>query len=271
MLGVLAAVLGAAFVVAPGVLAGRTPGGGYSDEEALITGMRTSFVEYWRSGGRGYPAGLKRLVDYWVDYHIVKAAAAALLLAVLILLGTRLLKPLITPGHIAPGRGAVLAASAALAATAAFTSAVLAMVNVQDIVAPFASLISLLPVGTPGTQLSDTTGQVRHSLAAYPRAGGQTPPALQAMVSNFALYHAALVALLAVLAAALIAMSITSWKRRARTAPSDRRIRRTLAVAGVLPALLVPPVLLVAVANLTTVMHPAPALLAFFNSGAGGL
>jgi hypothetical protein len=42
-------------------------------------------------------------------------------------------------------------------------------------------------------------------------------------------------------------------------------------VAGVLTALLLLPVILVALADLTTVMHPAPALLAFFNSGAGGL
>lgn len=271
LLAVLAAALGAAFVVAPGVLAGRTPGGGYSDEKALITGMRTSFVEYWSSGDRGYPAGLERIVDYWIDYHIVKAVTAALLLAVLILLGARLLRPLMTPGRLASGRGAVLASSAALAATAAVISAVLVMVNIQDVVAPFASLLSLLPVGTSNTQLDGTVGQVRQGLAAYPHTGGRTPPALQAMVSNFALYHATLVALLAILAVVLIAMSITSWKRRARTAPSERRIRRRLAVAGFLPALLLLPVILVALANLTTVMHPAPALLAFFNSGAGGL
>jgi hypothetical protein len=271
LLGVLAAALGAAFVVAPGVLAGRTPGGGYSDEQALITGMRTSFVEYWRSGDRDYPAGLERIVDYWIDYQGVKAVTAALLVAVLLLLGARLLRPLITPGRLARGRGAVLASSAALAATAAFAAAVIAMANIQDVVAPFASLISLLPVGSSSAPFAETVGQVRQRLAAYPHPGGRTPPALQAMVSNFALYHATLVALLAILAVVLIAMSITSWKRRARTAPTERRIRRTLAVAGTFPALLLMPVLIVALANLTTVAHPAPALLAFFNSGAGGL
>src|SRR5690242_12066346 len=94
LLGVLAAALGAAFVVAPGVLAGRTPGGGYADQQALITGMRTSFVEYWRSGDRSYPAGLDRIVDYWIDYQAVKAVTAAFLLAVLLLLAAGLLRPL---------------------------------------------------------------------------------------------------------------------------------------------------------------------------------
>lgn len=271
MPAVLAAALGAAFVAAPGVLAGRTPGGGYFDEEALITGMRTSFAGYWSSGDRGYPAGLERIVDYWIDYHVVKTVTAALLLAVLILLGVRLLRPLLAPGRLAPGRRAVLASSAALAAAAAVISAVLVMANIQDVVAPFASLISLLPAATPGTRFADTVGQVRQGLAAYPRTAGRTPPALQAMVSDFALYHATLVALLAVLAVVLIIMSTMSWKRRARTALSERRIRRTLAVAGIFLALLLLPVILVALANLTTAMHPAPALLDFFNSGAGGL
>lgn len=271
MLGVLAVALGAAFVVAPGVLAGRTPGGGYSDEGALITGMRTSFVDYWSSGDRDYPASLERLVGYWIDYHVVKAAIAALLLTVLVLLGARLLRMLLIPGRLSPGRGAVLASSGTLAATLTLSSAVLVMVNIQDVVAPFASLISLLPVGTSNRQLTATVGQVRQSLAQYPDTRGRTPPALQAMVSNFALYHATLVVLLAILAVVLVGLSIASWKKRARTAPSERRIRRTLVVASVLPALLLLAAILVALANLTTLMHPAPALMAFFNSGAGGL
>jgi hypothetical protein len=270
LLGVLAAALGAAFVVAPGVLAGRTPGGGYADEKALISGMRTSFVEYWSSGERSYPAGLTRIADYWIDYHIVKIVTAALLMTVLVLLGSRLLRPLLTPGRLAPRRAAVLASAAALAATAAVAAAVLVMVNIQDVVAPFGSLISLLPVGTSDRQFAGTVSQVRQRLAAYPHGAHGTPP-LQAMVGDYARYHAAIVAMLAMLAVAAIVMSIASWRRRARTAPSERRIRRTLAAAVSFTALLLPPVIVVALANLSTVLHPAPALLAFFTSGAGGL
>jgi hypothetical protein len=59
-------------------------------------------------------------------------------------------------------------------------------------------------------------------------------------------------------------------EKRARTEPSERRIRRTLAWAGVLPALLSLTVIVV-VANLSNAIHPAPGLLAFFAGGAGGL
>jgi hypothetical protein len=47
---VLAAALGVAFVLAPGVLAGSTPGGGYYDEGPMVTAMRTAFLDYWSSG-----------------------------------------------------------------------------------------------------------------------------------------------------------------------------------------------------------------------------
>ena len=153
----------------------------------------------------------------------------------------------------------------------ALASAVLVMVNVQDVAAPFASLISLLPIGSPDAQLTDTVRQVRQGLAGYPDTGGRTPAALEAMVSNYGLYHAVLVVLLAVLAVVLISLSVASWRKRARTEPSERRIRRTLVLAGVLPALPLLFVIVVALANLTNWVHPAPGLLAFFSGGAGGL
>jgi hypothetical protein len=271
LLSVLAAALGVAFVVAPGVLAGSGPDGGYSGEGALITATRTAFVGYWNSGERNYPPGLDRLVDYWIRYHAAKAVIAAALLTVLVVLGTRLLRALMRPGRLAPGRGAVLASSGALAAMLAFISAILVIVNVQGAVAPFASLISLLPLGTSNAQLTATVGQVRQHLAGYPGTGGRTPPALEAMISSFALYHAALVVLLALLAIALTGLSVASWRKRARARSSEPRIRRTLASAGVISAVLSLAVIAVALANLSTAMHPAPALLAFFNGGAGGL
>ena len=91
------------------------------------------------------------------------------------------------------------------------------------------------------------------------------------MISDFALYHAALVVLAAIVAVILIGMSVVSWKRRARTGSSERRIKHALGLAGVVSALLALAVIVVIVANLGTAMNPAPALLAFFNSGAGGL
>jgi hypothetical protein len=196
-LGILAAALSAAFVLAPGVLAAIWPGGGYAGQGALIAAVRTGFVEYWSSGDQNYPPELDRLVDYWLRYHVAKAVTAALLLTVLIMLCARLWGPLLRAGRLAPGREAALALSGALAAVLALCAAVLTVVNIQGAVAPFAL--------------------------------------------------------------------------RARTGSSERRIRGVLGLAGVVSAVLSLAVIVVAVANLGNAMHPAPALLAFFNGGAGGL
>jgi hypothetical protein len=271
LLGLLAAALSAAFVFAPGTLAAIWPGGGYAGQGALISGARSGFIEYWNSGDQNYPPELERLVDYWLRYHAAKAMIAALLLTVLIMLCARLWGPLLRAGRIAPGRGAVLALSGALAAMLALVATVLTMANIQGAVAPFSSLISMLPLGTRDASLTTTIGQVRQDLAEYPNVRGGTPPALHAMISDFAVYHATIVVLAALVAVVLIGMSIVSFKKRARTGPAERRIRHTLGLAGAVSALVAFAVIVVAVANLGNAMHPAAALLAFFNGGAGGL
>jgi hypothetical protein len=271
LLGVLAVALGAAFVLAPGVLAASAPGGGYAGQGALITAVRTAFVGYWDSGNRAYPPQLGRLVDYWTRYHVAKAVIAALLLSVLVVLGIRPWGALLRSGRLAAGRGAALALSGALVTVLAMFSVVLAVVNIQGAVAPFASLISLLPIGTRNRQFTHTVGQVKQSLTGYPGSGGRTPPALKVMISDFARYHAAGAALAATVAVILAVLSVVSWKRRARTRPAERRTRHALGLAGVFSALLALAVIVVALANLGTAINPAPALLAFFNAGAGGL
>jgi hypothetical protein len=271
LLGVLAAALSAAFVLAPGALAAIWPGGGYAGQGALIAGARTGFTEYWNSGRPDYPPELERLVGYWFRYHVAKAMIAALLLTVLIMLCARLWGPLLRAGRLAPGRVAALVSSGTLAAMLALVAVVLTVVNIQGAAEPFASLLSLLPLGTHDPQFATAIGQVKHHLAGYPNAGGGTPPALHAMISDFALYHAAVVVLAAIVAVIATGMSVVSWRRRARTGSSERRIRRTLGLAGVASALLALAVLVVAAANLGTAMNPAPALLAFFDGGAGGM
>jgi hypothetical protein len=271
LLSLLAVALGAAFVLAPGVLAASAPGGGYADQGAIITALRTAFVGYWNSGRRDYPPELERLIDYWTRYHVAKAAIAALLLTVLVVVGVRLWRALLRAGRLAAWRQAALASSGALVTVLAVSSEVLVVANIQGAVAPFASLISMLPLGTPGTQFARTVGQVKQGLAGYPGTAGRTPPALEAMISDYALYHATLAVLASIVAVILIGMSVVSWKRRARTGSSVRRIRRTLGLASVLSALLALAVIVVIVANLGNAITPAPALLAFFNSGTGGL
>jgi hypothetical protein len=270
LLAGFAVALGAAFVLAPRVLAASAPGGGYAGQPALITAVRTTFVEYWDPANRAYPPDLERLVDYWTRYHIAKAVIAALLLAVLVILGCRLWGALLSAGRLTPVRGSALALSGALATVLAVGCSVLVVANIQGAVAPFSSLLSMLPLGSHDQALLHTVGQVKQGLTGYP-ATGRTTPALQAMVSDFALYHAAVVALAAAVAVIATVMSVVSWRRRARTPSSERRTRRVLELAGFSSALLALAVLVIALANLGTAMHPAPALLAFFNAGPGGL
>jgi len=269
LLAGLAVALGGAFVLAPAVLAASAPGGGYAGQPALITAVRTTFIEYWNSGRRAYPPDLARLLDYWTRYHIAKAAIAALLLAVLVILAARLWRALLSAARLTPVRGAALALSGALAALLAVGSMVLVVANIQGAVTPLSSALSMLPLGSHDAPLRHAVGQVKQGLAAYPGTGGRTAPALQVMVSDFGLYHAVVVALAGAVTVAAIVMSAVSWRRRARS--SERRTRRVLELAGVSSALLALVVLVIALANLGTALHPAPALLAFFNAGPGGL
>src|SRR5687768_3628962 len=103
-LAALAAALGAAFVVAPATLAASGPGGGFADQRHLTEALRPAFVEYWRSGDRELSPALAGVVDYWLRYHVAKAVIAAVLLTVLVVLGTRLWTALLNVAGPAPGR-----------------------------------------------------------------------------------------------------------------------------------------------------------------------
>ncbi|MFD0362788.1 hypothetical protein ACFQZZ_15195 [Nocardia sp. GCM10030253] len=266
MLAALAVALVAAFVVAPRTLAASSSSSGSVDERNLREALRAAFVEYWSSGDRDFSPGLARVVDYWFRYHVAKAVIAAILLIVLVALGVLLWKAFLGAGGLGVRRRAALA-SAVLVTMLALFSLVMVMANVQGAVAPFASLFPMLTVGATDGELADTLDQVRQRLADSLSAGGQTPPALEVMISDFSRYHVAMAVVAAIVAVVLIGMSVVLWKRFARTESSDRRTRRVLGSFGVLAALLSLAVIVVVVANTTTAADPAPALLAFFDGG----
>lgn len=261
VLGGLVVALGAAFVVGPLTLAAHGPGGGFADRSAIITALRSAFVEYWDSGSRSFPASLGRVVDYWSRYHVAKAVIAALLLAVLVVLGVRLWSALLTAGTAGPARKIVLASTWLLVALLALVSAVLVVVNVRGAIVPFSSLMSMLPVGAANRELATVVDQVRGDLSA----GGRFPVALDVMVSDFARFHAVLAVLAVIVAIVLAGPSALSW--RGFTRATDRWTRRVLGSFGVLSALVVVMVVVVAVANAGTAANPTPALLAFFTDG----
>lgn len=177
---VTAAILAVAFVVAPSVLAGGGYGSFY-DNQPLVDALDKSFAAYWRSGVR--TSDLQDLVDYWMWYHVAKAAIAAGLLAVLAVLCLR--------SRRTWGR--------AVTAVLAVGATILTMANVQGAAAPFASLLPML---------SDEARQA-HSVV-----GDAHETALAVMVGDFARYHAVLAGLAALVAAVLIVVVAVCLRRR---------------------------------------------------------
>lgn len=267
MLVALSAALVPAFLFAPGPLAASMSGGGFGSQRILIDRLSESFVDYWNSGDRKFPPGLARAVDYWCDYHVVKAVIAAALLAVLTALGVLLWKAFLRAGGLGAGGRTALASGGVVVTALALVSLAAVVANVQGAIAPLSSLLSMLPMHTSHGELADTLDQVRQRLAEYPDAGDRTPPAVEVMVSDFARYHVVIAVAAPLVAAVFVALGVVSWKRFARTGASDRRTRRVFGTIVLVSALLSAAFIVVAVANAATAAHPAPALLDFFKGG----
>lgn len=265
LLVVLVGALGAAFVLAPGPLAAGSADAGFEERRNLVATLRQGFIEYWKSGDRRFSPQLERVVDYWFRFHVVKAVFAALLLVVLVLLGVLLWRAFLRGATSL--RSAALASAGVVVSGLALVSLAAVMANVQGAIAPFSSVVSMLPLGAPGGQLAGAVDQVRQYLAHYPGAGGQTPPAVQVMVDDFGRYHAVLAVAASMVAVVLIGLSAVAWRRLAGARQAEQRVRRALRVFGVVSALLSCAAVVVVVANAGTATDPAPALLGFFQGG----
>lgn len=229
--------------------------GAYPNVAALREQMSAAFVRYWHTGASADLAGP---VDYWARFHLLKAVLAALLLAVLLPLGARIWNSYVRATH----RGRRLLLGAAGVGHAAITVLALLMLvaNIQGTIAPLSSALGLMPLRRPDPALADTLTQVRHGLAS-----GTQPPALEALVNDYARYHAALAVVATLVTIALLALAVRMWRRRTRLARSEARHRRVLFTGAVSVLLLAAFFAIITAANLSTVAHPAPALLGFFN------
>lgn len=261
----LVAGLIAAFVAVPPRLAAAGQDGDLADHDHLVAAFRAAVVEYWRSGGRAYPPELQRVVDYWVRFHLIKGGIAALLLIVLGALAALLWRTFLRADGLGTGsRVALASAGTAVPMLALFALAVV-MANIQGAMAPFSSLMPMLLEGPPDATVAGTLAQARQQLTGSHRTGGHTPPALDAMISDFAWYHAAMAGISAVAVVALLVLSVTFWRRFARAGSTARRTRRVLGYFGALSALSALIMAVVLVANTGVAMDPAPALLGLFN------
>ncbi|GAA3288724.1 hypothetical protein GCM10020218_055330 [Dactylosporangium vinaceum] len=232
----LTAALIAAFVLAPGPVAALGTDSGFADHSRFTAALREAFAGYWQTGRRG--PQLDRLVEFWLRYHVVKGALAALVLAVLVPLGLRLAR------HRGKAALAGLAAVTGLGLLALVTVAA----NVQGALVPLSSLLPMV-------------------IGSEPLAGAPEPAVLGALVADFGRYHEVMAVIAAVLAIVLVTAAILLWRRFAATDAAERRTRRLLGALGTVTALTALAVLLVVVANATTAADPGPALRAFFDGG----
>jgi hypothetical protein len=255
---VLAAVLVAAFVFAPAWLAATGSTTDLTSNGRLIAGFRSGFVAYWHSGDGVVEPGLKRVVDYWLRYHLAKGVLAAALLVVLIALGVLIWRAFLgARGY----RAAALAAGGVLATGLAVLSLVAVMANVQGVVAPFGSLLPVL-FGTSDASLNAATAQAGQQLPEWSRR-----PALGPIMSEYVRYHAAMAVEGAIVVLVLAALTVMLWRRFAGTDRTQRRVRHVLAGYGVFTPLLLLGSTLLVVANSTTTAHPLPGLEGLFAGG----
>ncbi|NUT35974.1 MAG: hypothetical protein HOV79_23210 [Hamadaea sp.] len=250
----------AAFVAAPAPLA-ATSTTQFADQHEIAAALREGFVEYWASGARELSPGLQAVVDYWLRYHVAKAVFAAALLVVLVALSVAVWKAFLRAERT--GRRSALASAGVGLTMLAVLSLATVMANVQGAAAPFASLLSMLPVGTQDAGLAGPLDEVRHGLSE----ANARPAALDVMVDDFAAYHAVLAVIATVVTMGLVAASVVLWRRGRQAALADRRTGRLLRSFGAFCAFLVLGEGVVAVANTATAAHPAPALLDFFAGG----
>ncbi len=258
-LAILTVLLAAGFVLAPRALAGAGP----THEHSLSAAASQAFTAYWQSARRRYPPALADLVAFWRRYHLAKAGFAVALTIALCWLAHILWRSLLRAGRLRPAATTAAVVSGSAVTALAFGSVLVVMATIQGALAPFSSLVSLLPVGHGDPALTASAGQIQHDLGhqALPR----TPTTLGAIIDDFQRYHAVLAAQAAILAVVLIALSTLMWRRAptaGRAVPRAKPLLRLLATAF---TLLTAIVLVVGAANVSTALNPDPALRLFFG------
>ncbi|MHC5903019.1 hypothetical protein ACVNF4_03760 [Streptomyces sp. S6] len=255
----LAALLVPAVALGPHLLAADGSQGRFGDQGTLVGVVKDGFVRYWAAGQADYSPQLGSVVDYWFRFHVAKAAISAVLLAVLVALGTAVWRAFLRSEG---ARRAGLAVAGSAVSGAGLLSLLVVVANVQGAVAPFTSVLTMLPTGThsgSGTY-GNTLDQVRTELGRPDSA----PPALAEMIDDNVRYHVTMAVLAGVLAVAFAVVSVVLWRHFART--TDHRARRLLGLFGGLGVLMTLLVLVVGAGNVSVATHSARGLADFFGT-----
>jgi hypothetical protein len=259
-LAALALTLAAAFVWLPRPFARAVSGHDYGDEEHLRATVTSAFVDYWQIGRRMLTPELSHLVDYWRWYHVLKAAAAIGLMIVLVLLAIRLWNAFAGSGERADARR--LATGGVVATALAVFAFVVAMANLQGTIAPFSSLMSILPINTAHGDLTAMIGQVEDELGHYPSGSSG---ALEEMVHDLAVYHVVVATISRSAAAVLVVLVIMLFRTYAGTPMIDRRARRLLRWLGVTASVMGVLLGVLALGNVSAVIDSPTAVLNFYR------
>lgn len=256
VLVVAVGALVAAFIWLPALLVG----GATTSRSALHRSTADAVAAYWQGGRGPWTDDVRDLVRQWRNYHVAKAVIAGAALIVLVRAaasGRRRASTAVRP--------MLNAAGVTAAWIGALAAVILLMANVQGAVAPFASLLSLLPTTTANRSFAPTLGGIREALAQRSISGRAGPAPLERMIDAFVGYHVVLAVLAGALAVLAAGFVIRSFGRRRRAAgaiePLARPSRATL--AGTVVLCIAAGVL--CLANVSTALQPVPALRGVFG------
>lgn len=249
-----------AVFLAPFRLASIWPNGGYRDVGQLRESVGDGFVAYWSTGSAALNPELASAVDFWARFHVVKALFAAALLVVLVPMGIAIWQRYIRTPSL--GRRLALGMLGLANAALAFLALLILTANIQGAIAPWTSIMGMLPSAASDPAVAAAQREVSASLA-----NGAQSPAVDALINDFVIYHAVMVGVGLVTCAGLVVAMVLVWRARRRTPRVQRRQRRVLGVGlfGLLTVLGF--FALVTAANLSTVLKPVPALIGAFNGG----
>lgn len=231
----LSAALLAALVLVPSRLAAQGDSS-LTDRQVLAADLQDAFVAYWRSGERGYPPDLARVVDYWARYSIVEAVITSALLVALVALGRLLWRAYLRGDDSGQVKGLAVAAATTVVWGCALVAVWTLTASIQDASAPFTAVLPMLREGADHAALTQTLDQVRQHLAPSTSVGAPAPPALAAMADGNARFHVVHAIAAAPTAIYFLMSGVLLWKRR--TQVSERRVKRTVKSAAVVCVLL---------------------------------
>jgi hypothetical protein len=254
-------LLWAAVVLTPAVFfvpAGLVSRRGYSGERDLVAASESAFLRADMSVPVADSHALAELTSLWREFHVVKAVIAGLLVLALVGLAATVRRR-VEAAEGGRRRWPLLSAYGVVVVWLLGALTVL-LANVQGAVAPFASVASLLPAGQGSGELEGVLSQLRRAVAA----GAASPirGIAPQLLPDFTLYHAVFAVLAAVTGCVLSTVALRAVWRRWRLRGPVRSPAPTWLFQTTLYGAAGGSFLLLALANVSTWVHPVPALLA---------